>query len=230
MKLVAFRVKNFRSIIDSGWCDLSTDDITTIIGQNESGKSALLDALSIFYKPTLDDDSIRSDDTLPEISCTFKLTRKDVTDLFDENEIPKGFRGNLESNGSKITLTRTWNGSESDSNSLELENEKLKQLLIDQAEEVRLEAEARAKAKPAPQPEPTTPEEPTVVPATTTAETAPETPATTEAAVPESVSEPVQTIEEEEEPAERLVLGYQGFIKALFIEMPEFVTFTDLSS
>lgn len=40
MKLLGFRVMNFRSVNDSGWID--TDEITGLIGTNESGKTNLL--------------------------------------------------------------------------------------------------------------------------------------------------------------------------------------------
>lgn len=40
MKLVKFRVTDFRSVKDSGWIEL--DDVTALIGVNESGKSNLL--------------------------------------------------------------------------------------------------------------------------------------------------------------------------------------------
>src|SRR4051794_34961212 len=43
MKMTAFRVENFRSIVDSGWIDV--DEITAIVGKNESGKTALFTAL-----------------------------------------------------------------------------------------------------------------------------------------------------------------------------------------
>lgn len=43
MKLNRYRVFNFRSIEDSGWVDC--DDVTTLVGINESGKSNLLLAL-----------------------------------------------------------------------------------------------------------------------------------------------------------------------------------------
>lgn len=43
MKLRSFRVTNFRSVIDSGW--ISSDDVTTLVGINESGKSNILLAL-----------------------------------------------------------------------------------------------------------------------------------------------------------------------------------------
>lgn len=43
MKLKRFRVKNFRSVVDSGW--INCDDVTTLVGINESGKSNILLAL-----------------------------------------------------------------------------------------------------------------------------------------------------------------------------------------
>ncbi|MGA2248897.1 MAG: AAA family ATPase, partial [Verrucomicrobiota bacterium] len=43
MKLSAFRIQNFRCVLDSGWID--TDDIAVIVGKNESGKTSLLKAL-----------------------------------------------------------------------------------------------------------------------------------------------------------------------------------------
>ncbi len=43
MKLMKFRVTNFKSVEDSGWIDC--DDITTLIGTNEAGKSNVLTAL-----------------------------------------------------------------------------------------------------------------------------------------------------------------------------------------
>jgi predicted ATP-dependent endonuclease of OLD family len=43
MKLERFRVTKFRSVMDSGWIDC--DDVTTLVGINEAGKSNLLLAL-----------------------------------------------------------------------------------------------------------------------------------------------------------------------------------------
>ena len=43
MKLKRFRVTNFRSVIDSGW--INCEDVTTLVGINESGKTNLLLAL-----------------------------------------------------------------------------------------------------------------------------------------------------------------------------------------
>ena len=43
MKLVRARVTNFKSIDDSGWVDI--DEVTSMVGKNESGKTAFLGAL-----------------------------------------------------------------------------------------------------------------------------------------------------------------------------------------
>jgi energy-coupling factor transporter ATP-binding protein EcfA2 len=47
MKLIAFRVSKYRNIQDSGQIDL-LDDLTCIVGKNQSGKTALLRALHKF--------------------------------------------------------------------------------------------------------------------------------------------------------------------------------------
>ena len=43
MRLSRFRVTNFRSINDSGWIDC--ENVTTLVGVNEAGKSNLILAL-----------------------------------------------------------------------------------------------------------------------------------------------------------------------------------------
>src|SRR4051794_22428499 len=43
MKLVSFRVTNYRNIIDSG--DIRVSHLTALVGQNEGGKSNLCEAL-----------------------------------------------------------------------------------------------------------------------------------------------------------------------------------------
>ncbi len=47
MRIKKFRVRNYKSIVDSGDCWLASD-VTTLAGKNESGKSALLEALRDF--------------------------------------------------------------------------------------------------------------------------------------------------------------------------------------
>ncbi len=43
MKLKAFRVENYRCVLDSDWVDI--DDIAVIVGKNESGKTSMLKSL-----------------------------------------------------------------------------------------------------------------------------------------------------------------------------------------
>lgn len=43
MKLLGFRVETFRSVDDSGW--IECNDVTTLIGINEAGKSNIILAL-----------------------------------------------------------------------------------------------------------------------------------------------------------------------------------------
>lgn len=47
MRLINFRIKNYKSIVDSLECSFSSD-LTILIGKNESGKSATLEALRDF--------------------------------------------------------------------------------------------------------------------------------------------------------------------------------------
>jgi hypothetical protein len=73
MKLTAFRIRNFRSIVDTGWQNLSPDNITCLIGQNESGKTSVLEALKVFNSGLISEDVLRSDLSLPEVSCRFAI-------------------------------------------------------------------------------------------------------------------------------------------------------------
>jgi ABC-type cobalamin/Fe3+-siderophores transport system ATPase subunit len=252
MKLVAFRVQNFRSIIDTGWCELSTDNITALIGQNESGKSAILAALSIFYSPELEDDSVRSDGSMPEISCSFEVSKKEILDVLQDNAMPKGLQNTLKADSWRIGLTRRWSGLDEDT-TLDIEDDALKQLFVDQEQEARTQAEAKtaarqaAEAATAPVAAEAEAEEPEEVVAPATVEpvspapapVAPAAVATVEPASvavptpePASAPEPEPVVVEPEEPDEPevSVMGYKGFLDTLFGKLPEFVMFTDEAS
>ena len=75
MRLISFRIRNFRSILDTGWQNLSPDNITCLIGQNESGKTSVLEALEAFYYGKISEDVLRSDLSLPVISCRFSIPK-----------------------------------------------------------------------------------------------------------------------------------------------------------
>jgi predicted ATP-dependent endonuclease of OLD family len=103
-----FRIKNYRSIIDTGWHDLSTDNITGLIGQNESGKTSILESLNSFYTGIIDDDILRSDLSLPQVSCSFSLKKAELHKIFSEKKMPVKVDQMIQSTG-QVTLTRTWN-------------------------------------------------------------------------------------------------------------------------
>lgn len=108
MKINAFHIKNYRSIIDTGKRYLSPDNITALIGQNESGKTSVLEALRSFYDGKISDDVVRSDQRFPQISCTFILEENDHPEQWvDVSSLPAELQSSF-SGKQEITLTRTW--------------------------------------------------------------------------------------------------------------------------
>lgn len=86
MKLKKFRIKNFKSIIDSGDCYL-TDTITILAGKNESGKTSILEALEDFDTNEKIRESakpIKSPDAIPEISITFIVEKDTIKEILTE--------------------------------------------------------------------------------------------------------------------------------------------------
>lgn len=75
MRLEAFRVENYKRIHDTGW--VTTRDLTVLVGKNESGKSAILRALSKL-KPSDGEnyDGLR------------EFPRRRYTDEFDDQNWP----------------------------------------------------------------------------------------------------------------------------------------------
>lgn len=78
MKIKYFRIKNYRSIRDSGICYLSGDNITILAGKNESGKTSILEALEDFNieKPIREEAIPQQDDeSIPKIIMTFEMDK-----------------------------------------------------------------------------------------------------------------------------------------------------------
>ncbi len=85
MKLLEFRITNFRSIKDTGWCPFSNDGVTVLIGQNESGKSSILAALAKSLNGVdLEEDDIRTNADLPIISIRLQTTYDEIKSAFEE--------------------------------------------------------------------------------------------------------------------------------------------------
>lgn len=87
MKLKSFQIKNYKSIQDTGEVKLDTGRIAIFAGQNESGKSAMLEALDAFEQGSFHEDSIPfdSNESDQEVSCTYQIEDFDG-DFWEEFE------------------------------------------------------------------------------------------------------------------------------------------------
>jgi predicted ATPase len=81
MKIIAFRIRNFRSIVDSAWINFSFDGVTALVGQNESGKSSILNALHFALSNiNPDEDDFRIQTELPTVDIRVKLEFSTIKD------------------------------------------------------------------------------------------------------------------------------------------------------
>ncbi len=86
MKLESFDIKHVKSIKDSENVKISlTDNICVLAGQNEAGKSAVLEALNYFRNGNSEKfkKSWRLDSAVPYVKCTFTI---DGSDRVSDNE------------------------------------------------------------------------------------------------------------------------------------------------
>ncbi len=134
MRITAFRVKNFRSIVDTGWCNLSPDNITSLIGQNESGKTSILEAIHSFYTDELLPNYLRSDGSLPEVSVSLHLEAEELETPFQDFQLPNRVIKFIKTKGNRINLRRTWKDQKN--SELLLEEEDLRRLFVNTAEGV----------------------------------------------------------------------------------------------
>ena len=92
MRLKSFRIKNFKSITDTGECHLAKEDnLLVLAGQNEAGKSAVVEALNFFGNGADDDFErlFRRRDESPEVICRFLLNDTDIENIFIETKNDK---------------------------------------------------------------------------------------------------------------------------------------------
>ncbi len=108
MKLTKFRVRNYKSIIDSGYCSFA-DDLTILIGKNESGKTAMLEALRDFGNNvrSMSDEVYPldggSDDPLVEVHL--QLTNDEIQKIQEEAQVKLSDEGleYIRQNGLSVT-------------------------------------------------------------------------------------------------------------------------------
>ena len=86
---------------------LSHDNITSLIGQNESGKTSILEGIRAFYDGNLIEDMLRSDLSLPEVSCKFSFSISDFEDDIDTKKLDPKIRKEI-SKIQEISLMRIW--------------------------------------------------------------------------------------------------------------------------
>ena len=89
MKLIRFRIQHYKSIKDSGWCWLASD-VTTLAGKNESGKSAILEALRDFetdVKSIPDGAKPIDDSGKPMIEMCFEVGKSILDEIAEETGI-----------------------------------------------------------------------------------------------------------------------------------------------
>lgn len=117
MKLKSFRIKNYKSIVDSNECIISeSDNITILAGQNESGKSSILQALRDYHNDSLSDEAIRIENEVPEITCSYIIEVGEhdimINDLKEELPIPSAIEKYIRSL-KEITFIKTFDDLES---------------------------------------------------------------------------------------------------------------------
>lgn len=111
LPITALRVQNFKNILDSG--EVPLNKITALMGKNESGKTAFLEALSSFDKDYVYHDQVISNyaksdekENLPIITLTFEV--EDVAKALYQNDSGK-LKGSGES--ARFSITKYADGS-----------------------------------------------------------------------------------------------------------------------
>ncbi|GAB2027981.1 AAA family ATPase [Lactovum odontotermitis] len=106
MKPVKFRIKDYKSIQDSGDCYFD-DKITILAGKNESGKTTILKALADFDgEKTFDKDNISpigNEEAQTEVAVTFEISNDEIEEIEDEAHLIISGLGNKKTHTVKIT-------------------------------------------------------------------------------------------------------------------------------
>lgn len=115
MKISKIRIKNFRGYKETN--EINTENLTTIVGKNDIGKSSILEALDIFFNKSkgvikLDKDDVNKDcalegDTIIEIAVIFEeLPNTLVIDSTNETSLQNEYLLNSEN---KLEIIKRYN-------------------------------------------------------------------------------------------------------------------------
>lgn len=89
MKVTKFRIRNYRSIKDSGDCYLD-DKITILAGKNEAGKTVILEALENFNIGNIIEESaipIQDKTKIPEVSISVNLSKEEYQKIKEKFKV-----------------------------------------------------------------------------------------------------------------------------------------------
>lgn len=109
MRLETVSIRGFRGYKDIR--QVRFNDLTTIIGKNDIGKSTILEALAIFFKSDVvkidsSDLCVHSEDRIIEISCTFSgFPEKVILDSQAETELAQEYLLNSDGN---LQIIKRW--------------------------------------------------------------------------------------------------------------------------
>lgn len=103
-KVESFRIKNYKSILDSKKCYVD-NEITVLAGKNEAGKTAILQALDDFnFSKNIREEAIMISNKglKPEIEVTLLLEDKDLNEIFVDSKQRQSVKEN------KVTITKIY--------------------------------------------------------------------------------------------------------------------------
>ena len=90
MRLIKFRIRNFKSIIDTGFSSFASD-LTILVGKNESGKTATLEALRYFNRSLqrVPEEVLPLDGSLrePSVEIWFRLEEGMIRDIEEDSGV-----------------------------------------------------------------------------------------------------------------------------------------------
>jgi len=139
MKLKAILIKNFRSIVDTGWRNLAPDSITCLIGQNESGKTSILEALHSFHTTDITEDVVRSSGPMPKVACSFSVTAETLKSITGDKLLPNTVEKKI-LELERINLIRIWD--KDMSSRIDLEEQSVINLYVQHEKDARNKKEA----------------------------------------------------------------------------------------